>query len=276
MGLRIGAQVGLLPISTQMKKTQVEMERSMAQLASGSRIPRASDDSASYAISEQLRSQSEGYKAAESNINNAMAMLHVAEGGLNEQNNLLIRMRELAIQSSSDTVTDVERSFLDQEFRELRSEVDRLASVTRYGKRSLLSGSGDHLSFQVGAQKGKDYQINFKLDKNTSGDSLNISGLEVGHIDDAQSAIADIDTALESVGSARAAFGAIQSRLEHSYNHASEQADNLDEAKSRIADVDVASALTRFTAAQVKSQMQIGVFAQANSSANAVLRLFPS
>lgn len=273
MGLRIGTNIAALSVMKHITQSQQDANRALVQLASGSRFAHSGEDPAGYTISEHLRGQSQGLKAAHRNAENALSFIQVAEGGLNEQNNIMIRMRELAIQSASDTVSDVEREFLDQEFQQLREEVDRIAKTTQYGSNKLLMGNGQSFSFQVGAYGGSENRVSYTLTSKTSSDALGLDDLSVADEDDALAALKDIDGALSIVGGARASFGAIQSRLEHASSHLSSHQISIEEARSKMSDVDVAEAVTRMTTAQLKNQYQVAVLSQANSSAQAALRL---
>jgi len=197
----------------------------------------------------------------------------VAEGGLNEQNNILIRMRELAIQSASDTVSSVERGFLDQEFQQLRDEVDRIAKTTQYGSNKLLLGTGKSFDFQVGPYGGPENRISYSLSSKTSSDALGINSLSIADEDDALDSISDIDGALSIIGGARASFGAMQSRLEHASSHLATHQISIEEARSKMSDTDVADAVSRMTSAQIRSQYQVAVLAQANMNAKTALNL---
>lgn len=276
MGLRIGTNIAGLSVMKHIRQSQNEVNRSMQQLASGTRFSNAGEDPAGYSISEHLRGQAQGLRAARMNADNAVSFIQVAEGGLNEQNNIMIRMRELAIQSASDTVSEVERQFLDQEFQQLRSEVDRIAKTTQYGSNKLLLGTGKSFDFQVGSYNGPENRVSYTLSTKTSSDALGLNGLSVADEDGALDAIQDIDTALSIIGGARASFGAIQSRLEHATNHLASHEVSIEEARSKMSDTDVAEAVTKMTLGQIKNQYQVAVLSQANSNAQSALRLLNS
>jgi len=254
-------------------KAQAQLDYSLGALASGSRVVRAGDDAAGFAISESLRGKIGVTKQAKFNAESAIGLIQTAEGGLNEQNNILIRMRELAVYDASDTVGDDERRYLDNEFQQLQQEFDRIARATRYGNKQLLSGSGEEFEFQVGAYKGPESVIKFSLDANTTGDAVGISGLSVVDQDEALDTLEDLDTAIGQVAGARAGFGAMQSRLQYAVNALGIQAENLEQARSQIADVDIAEEVSKLTQAQITQQAAIGVVAQANQSAYRAIRL---
>lgn len=276
MGLRIGTNIAAISVMKHIRQSQNDTNRAMLHLASGSRFSNPGEDPASYSISEHLRGQVQGLRASRMNADNAISFIQVAEGGLNEQNNLMIRMRELAIQAASDTVSETERDFLHTEFNQLRSEVDRVAKTTQYGSNKLLMGGGKSFDFQVGPYAALENTISYTLNSNTSSDSLGLNDLAINYDDDALDAISQIDKALSSVGAARASFGAIQSRLEHAVNHLSTQEIAIAEARSKMSDTDVAEAVSAMTMGQLRNQYQVAVLAQANVNATSALKLLPT
>ncbi len=273
MSLRIGTNIASLSAQRYLSKNQRQMESSYQALASGSRLSTPQNDAAGFAISEILRGQAAGAKQAESNARAASAMLQTAEGSMNEQNNILVRLRELAVNSASDTIGDTERGFLDNEFQQLTQEFDRIAKVARFGSKELLSGSGEEFQFQVGSYAGEDNRISFKLDADTSASSVGIDGLAVDDQGNAESALSTIDEAVSMVAGNRAAFGAVQSRLSYAMDNLQVQHQNLDEARSIIADTDVAEETSKLARAQVLEQAGISVLASANQAPMSVLKL---
>ncbi len=149
MGLRITTNLASINAQKTLGTSQRSVEKSMAQLSSGSRITKAADDAAGLSISETLKSTVRGYTQAQRNANDGISMVQVSEGGLAEVSNILTRMRELAVQASSDTVGDVERGFIDKEVQQLKNEMQRIAESTRFGETRLLDGSGDTFDFQI-------------------------------------------------------------------------------------------------------------------------------
>ena len=167
MGLRINTNVASLAAQRQINLSQRQSEGVMKSLASGNRFDDPSVSSADRSIAEQIRAQVSGTKAGLRNAENAQSFIQVAESGLNEQNNLLIRMRELAVQAASDTFSDIERAMLNAEFSQLQSEVDRISKVTQFGSTKLLSGQDKDYEFQVGANKGSENIVTFKSNTDT-------------------------------------------------------------------------------------------------------------
>lgn len=273
MSYRISTNTTSMAAGRFLEVAQRQVDRSLQALASGSRVVRAGDDAAGFAIAESLRGQIAGSKQAKFNAESASGMVQTAEGGLSEQNNILVRMRELAVYSASDTIGDEEREFLNTEFKGLVEEFDRIAKSTRYGKKELLTGSGEEFEFQVGAFKGDENVIEFKLDANATAGDVGIKGLEISDKSDARSSLEDIDDAIQKVAGMRATFGAMQSRLEHTANSLGVQAENLHAARGHIVDVDAAEEVTKLAQAQLLQQAGSAVIAQANQSSNHVLRM---
>lgn len=274
MALRIGTNVAAIAASRQLSRNSEDMQDSLERLASGNRIVKPGDDAAGFAVSEQLRGQERGLAQARRNTDNAIGLIQVAEGGLSEQNNIVVRLREIAVQAASDTVSDDEREFLDTEFQTLVDEADRIAGSTRFGQKQLLTGTNEKFDFYVGASGDpKTDVISYKLDANTKSESLGLDGLGVADQDDAQSVLKDLDESLMKLASTRAGFGAIQGRLEIAGNNLDVQRQNVTEARSRIADVDVAEESSNLARAQVLQDLGVAVLAQANQSPARALKL---
>lgn len=273
MGLRIGTNVASIAAQRNLARSAEQVSRASRALASGSRIVSPGNDAAGFAIAESLRGQAASLKQAKYNADTAKGLIQVAEGGLNEQNNILIRLRELAVQAASDTVGDTERDFLDIEFQNLIQEFERIAQTTMYGNKKLLVGSDTEYEFHLGAGNSNDDIIHYTLDADTRASKLNIDGLSVLDKDDARDAIDDIDEALTSIAHARASFGAMQARLEIASANLDLQRENILEARSRIADTDVAQEVSNLVQAQVLQDFGTAVLAQANQNPARALKL---
>jgi flagellin len=273
LAFRIGSNVVPIQAARYLTKANQQIEKSLGSLASGSRIVRAGDDAAGFAIAEGLRGQVGGLKQAKFNAESATSLVQTAEGGLNEQNNILVRLRELAVYAASDTIGDEERGYLDNEFQQLTQEFDRIAKSTRYGNKQLLTGTNEQFEFQVGPFQGAENVIKYKLDANTTASDVGIDGLEISDQDSAGSALEDIDGAMTHVAAARAGFGAMQSRFQHAIDALGVQAENLEEARGHIVDVDMAEEVSKLAQAQILQQAGTSVIAQANTSSMRALRL---
>jgi flagellin len=273
VSFRISSNVVPISAGRYLSRAQDQINRSLGALASGSRITRAGDDAAGFAIAESLRGQAGGTRQAKHNAQAASSLVQAAEGGLNEQNNILIRMRELAVYSASDTIGDEEREYLNGEFSQLVAEFDRIAKSTRYGNKNLLTGTGEKFEFQVGAFQGDENIIRFDLEADTTASDVGISGLDIADQDEASDALESIDKAMSKVAGTRATFGAMQSRLGYAVDTLAVQAENLDAARSQIVDTDVAEEVTKLAQAQIIQEAGTSVVAQANQSSARALRL---
>lgn len=271
--LRISSNVAALTATRSFNRTSRETSEAMQELASGTKYSSASKDAAGFAISENLKAETKGFQAARANADNASSFIQVAEGALNEQNNILIRMRELAIQAASDTVSDTERGFINYEFQQINSELDRIAKSTKFGSQSLLDGSTKNYEFQVGVNGSSNDLIKYNADANTTASSLDVSGLTVEEKSDARDSLEAIDAALGKIGEARAKFGAVQSRLDSASSHAGVMIENLSAAYSRRADTDVAEAVTNVRRGLVLQQYQTAILALSNQQDELALKL---
>lgn len=274
MGLRINTNIASVSAQRVLNKQQARLEHSQQALASGSRIVRAADDAAGLAISENIRGQLSGIKMARNNAYNAQSLIQVSEGGLNEISNILIRLRELGVQAASDTVSDVERSFLDQEAQQLVSESDRIAKSTKFGNKSLLDGSGEEMEYHVGPFANEEENvIKYQISADATTSNLGIEGTSISDKSSARSTLQSVDDALIKIGQMRADFGAVQSRLQMTTSNLDIQHENLAAAKSRISDADIAYETSEMTSAQILQSASVGVLAQANQNGSAALKL---
>lgn len=271
--LRIISNAASLAAQHQIRLTQRETGSALKQLASGSRYSEPSKDAAGFAIAENMRAQVKGFEAARRNSDNASSFIQVAEGALAEQNNILIRMRELSIQAASDNYSDTEREFLNYEFNQLNTELDRIAKTSKFGSTPLLNGTTTDYEFQVGVHAGEENIIRYTSDTNTTTEQLGVAGLEITEQSGARESLSAIDDALKNINQARAKFGAIQSRLDSSTNHIDSQIENLSEAYSRMADVNVAEAVTQARKGQILQQYQAAALNMANQIDEYALRL---
>jgi flagellin len=275
MGLRINTNTAALNAQRTMWGTRQGLDRSLERLSSGFRINRAGDDAAGLAISENLRASIRGLKQASRNAQDGISLVQVAEGGLNEISSILIRLRELGVQAASDTIGPVERQFLNVEYDQLISEIDRIADGTEFNGTQLLSGVGAILDFQVGTRNNPEIdRISFdasRADANSAALGVNLSS--VADKASAQNALASIDQAIVSVSAMRADFGAIQNRLQSVVGNLQVSLENMASANSRIRDVDVAEETSEYTKNNILLQAGTAVLAQANQSANSALSL---
>lgn len=275
MGLRISTNVASQQVQKNLKQVSNKANDSLSKLSSGKRITKAADDAAGLAIATNLEAQTKGLRQATRNANDGISLVQTAEGGLNEVSNILVRMRELTIQASSDTVGDTERGFLDKEYQQLVTEVDRISDSTTFNGAQLLNGEGSGtLDFQVGAFDGEQNRISFdSSETNASASAIGVSGSGIGEKGEALDSIAVIDEAINTVSGQRANLGAIQSRLSSTVSNLEVQTINQDNARSVIQDVDVAEESAKLAANQVVKQAGITTLSQANALPNTALRL---
>lgn len=256
-----------------LSQNQRALERTTQNVATGSRLSDPSADVASTAIASDMKSQIASLGAAKQNADSASDISAIAEGSLSEQSNILNRMRELAVQSASDTFTDTERAMMEKEFTQIRDESDRIARTTKYGERNLLDGTTNKFEFQVGTAAGVESRISTTVDADTTSSNLNIDSESVGSKSEARAAITNIDKGLLSINLQRASFGATQSRLDSASNSLGANIENLSNARSQIADADLAKEISDLRRQQVLQQYQTTVLQQVNDQPNLALRL---
>lgn len=265
MGLRISTNVAAIATQRHLAKSERDMQDSLKALSSGTRLVNASTDAAGLAISENLKGQIGGLKQAARNAENATSLIQVAEGGLNEQNNILVRLRELGIQAASDTVSDTERGFLNQEFDQLTQEFERIAQTTTFGNKKLLVGSNEKFQYHVGPNAGAENVIEYTLDADSTAGALEVDGLSIEDKGGARDSLQALDGAIEKLAAIRANFGAIQSRLVTAKSNIDIQVENVSAAKSRIADTDVAEESAKLVQAKVLQDVGLATLAQATA-----------
>jgi flagellin len=272
MGLRINTNTSSLNAQRNLSMSTEALSRSLERLSSGLRITRASDDAAGLAISERLRAEVRAYDQASRNALDGISLLQVAEGALNEVSGILVRMRELSIQSANGTLGATERATIDQEFQDLTDEIDRVAAVTEFNGTLLLDGSAPTVDFQVGTGSTANDVISVTgVDATSTG--LAITGLDLTSAANALTANTAVEAAIDSLSALRGGFGTAQNRLESTIRSIAVAMENTSAAESRIRDVDVASETAKLTRAQVLQQAGISVLAQANVSAQNALSL---
>lgn len=275
MGLRISTNLAAIQARRQLFNSGIGLDAAMAQLASGDRINKAADDAAGLSVSEGIRSTIRSIRQANRNANDGVSMVQVAEGGLNEIANLVIRLRELGIQASSDTVGDVERGFIQKEVIQLKQEIDRISAVTRWGNAHLLDGKSGVFEFQVGVFND-DFEDRIAFDSeenNAQLSSLKLDEIDFSEKKSAQSALELLDGALDRVNEMRSNIGAIDTRLHHSISNMLIYEENMSAAKMRIRDTDFAYASSELVRSQILQQAAIATLAQANDNGNMALKL---
>jgi flagellin len=272
--MRINHNIASLNTYRQLTINNTAGSKSLEKLSSGYRINRAGDDAAGLAISEKMRGQIRGLNQAERNSQDAISLIQTAEGALNETHSILQRMRELAVQSASDTNTDNDRAELQKEIEQLTAEIDRISTDTEFNTMTLLNGdfSTTALTFQVGANAGQVVTLTVG-NMNSATLGVDATAVNLSNQASAAAAITTIDLAIGTVSSERAKLGAMQNRLEHTINNLGTTAENLTASESRIRDVDMAKEMMEFTKNSILQQAATAMLAQANQQPQGVLQL---
>lgn len=275
MGMRIATNISALNAQKNLYSVGNAQQTAMSRLASGYRINKASDDAAGLAISENLKAQIRGYKQANRNANDGISLVQVAEGGLNEVSNMLIRLRELAIQASSDTIGDRERSYVNIEYNQLKEEIDRMSRATKFNGVSLLSGEGQKFEFQVGNQNNE-FEDRIVFDTSigtTTIEKLGLVEANVANKESARNSLAQVDSAINYINGARANYGALQSRLQSTSEYLMVAEENYSAANSRIRDTDMAEESAALAKNSILQQAAVSVLGQANTQQQLALKL---
>ena len=265
----------IISLSSQhaVKNTQRSITSTMLRLSTGLRINSPSDDPAGLAVSTKFTSQINGYNAASRNINDAITMLQTADGALAEISSLMDRMRELAVQSSSDTYTSSDRSDMDTEYQQLESEITRIVSQTKWNKMTILDGANSSWTIQVGADAGQSKSITIANQAISGGNLSDLNGLDVTSQSNASSAITSIDNAFTDLNTIRANIGAYISGFEGALDMSLSMSQNLTDSRSRILDTDYAKEIAELAKLQIIEQVGNAMIAQANASPQSVLQL---
>jgi len=273
MGLRINTNIASINAQRNLESINQRLSDNYRRLSTGLRITSARDDPAGLAMSERLRAQVRSLTQAKRNAADGISLVRTAEGSLDEVSNILVRLRELAVQSANGTVSAKDRETLKQEFTSLVSEVDRIARSTEFNGIKLLDGSATNISLQVGYGISLEAdQLNLTLSPSMSS-SLGLSTVDIGSAGDNSFAISSLDQAIDNVSSLRGRFGAMENRLESTIRNLGNQVENLTAAESRIRDVDIAREAADLAKNQILQQATVAILAQANQVPQLALRL---
>ena len=273
--LSLKTNVGSLNAQRNVGTAGRNLNQTISRLSSGLKINSAADDAAGSAVAKGLQAQIGGFEQATQNANDAGAVLATAEGAYNSISDILVRMRELAVQGASDTLTDTERGYLNTEFGDLVGEITRISDVTEYNGIKLLDGSAGAsgtMTFQVGTRNSANDRITVSLDDQDA-TALGVNASAVDTLANAQTAIDTIDTALDTLATDRATLGATQNQLTIAVDNLSVTTENLSAALSGIQDADIASESAEFTKNNVLMQAGVSMMSQANAIPNLSLRL---
>jgi flagellin len=273
MGLRVNTNTASINAQRNLLNVTERLSTNYRRLSTGLRIATAADDAAGLAISERLRAQIRSLDQAKRNANDGISLVQTAEGALGEVSSIMVRLRELAVQAANGTTSDADKATLNAEFGDLVNEINRIGRSTEFNNINLLDGSSAAVSFQVGfgTTTGID-TISVSLSATLS-TSLGLNSLDIGSGGNTSTAIAALDTAINTVSSLRGRLGAVQNRLGSTINNLSVQVENLSAAESRIRDVDVAHETAQLTRNSILQQASIAILAQANASPQSALGL---
>lgn len=236
-----------------MNRHYAASNKALLRISSGYRINSAADDPAGLAISEKMRAQIRGLNMAGKNIQDGIGLVQTAEGALNETHAMIQRMRELAVQAASDTLTDKDRELINQEYQQLKEEITRSAQQTEFNTKKLLNGDHENtpIKIQAGANAGQTIDLYIGGMNSTS---LGLDNSDILTRENADKAIGELDDALNKVSKERSRMGAYQNRMEHAYNNVMNTAENLTAAESRIRDADIAKEMMNFVKANILLQ----------------------
>jgi flagellin len=272
--MRINHNLPAMNTHRQLLINNEAVAKSTEKLSSGYKINRAGDDAAGLSISEKMRSQIRGLDMASKNSQDGISMIQTAEGSLNEVHDILQRMRELSVQSASDTNVSVDRKALNDEFTQLATEIGRIMTATEFNTQKLLNGSAGTVKIQVGANNGQTIDLDFTTaGVNLSGVNTAVAALSITNQTLASAAIASLDTQLASVSKGRSFLGSMQNRLEHTIKNLDNSSENLQAAESRIRDVDMAKEMMTLSKNNILQQAAQAMLAQANQAPQGVLQL---
>ena len=283
MGMRIKTNVESLVGQRQLSNNNADMNQSLERLSSGLRVNKSADDAAGLAISENLRAKTRGLNQAKRNANDGVSMIQVAEGGLNEVSNILVRMRELNVQAASDTIGLTEKGYLQKEYGQLGQEIDRISATTEFNGRMLFGPQTQEtaVKIQVGYNGTVDDTLSLQLGDapdgiNTTSMALKDTAIDLPDREAIASNLNIIDTAFNNLANSRATLGSMQSRLNTAISSITVSTENMSAAGSRIRDVDFAEETARLTQSKILTQAGVSVLAQANQKPEMALQLLRS
>lgn len=251
------------------------LQKSTEKLSSGYKINRAADDAAGLSISEKMRNQIRGLNKASDNAQDGISLVQTAEGALNEVHSMLQRMSELAVQAANGTNATTDRTALNDEVQQLKTEIQRVGSTTQFNKMNILDGgfsAGTKKALQVGANANQTISIAISALKSVVGSSL-IADLKISTATNAQSAITTVQSSIEKLSTLRSKLGAVQNRLEHTVANLDNISENTQSAESRIRDTDMAEEMVQYSKNNILQQAGQSMLAQANQANQGVLSL---
>jgi flagellin len=274
MALTVNTNTTALSAASTLNNTQGALSQTLARVSSGLRITKAADDAAGSAVAQNLSTRARSARQAIRNSNDGISVIQTAESATKEVLGIMDRMRELAVQSSSETLQTGERAYVDAEFDQLRSEVERISASTEFNDIKLANGDNTALVVQVGVDNASSSRISITLgDISVSAVGMTGSAIDLSTVSGARTAIGTIDTAMDSVNSIRSDYGAVQNRLSSAINNTSSYVEALDSAASQIRDADYAHETAEMTRLQVMQQAGVAALGQARSMNTSVIGL---
>jgi len=274
MALTVNTNLAAMRASNALNKTQAGLSHTLAKISSGLRVTKAADDAAGSAVAANLHTVARSGKQAIRNSNDGISIIQTAEGATKEVLNILDRMRELAVQSASETLANDERTYIDDEFEELSAEVERISAATEFNDLKLADGTNTTLSVQVGVTSGSESQLTITLgDLSVSNLKVDTTTISLSLATAARSAIDTIDTAIDSVNSIRAGYGSVQNRIDSAIANMVTYVESLSAAESQIMDTDYAQETAEMTRLQVMQQAGTAALAQARTINQSVISL---
>jgi flagellin len=280
MALTVRTNIASLSAINQLNKSQGSLTQSLERISSGLRVNRAADDAAGLSVASRMNSDNTSLQQAMRNTNDGISMIQTAEGGLNELNNILVRMRELSVQASNETYNTVDRSMISTEMTQLKNEYQRIVTTSNFNRTNLLNSADTAFNIQVGIQNTSNDRIVINLSSLAAAASnvglktlFQTSIASAGNLGQAQTNITNIDTALNGISTRRSRLGAMQNRLENALSEASNYSQNLSASQSQILDVDYASESANMTRYQIQQQAGVAALAQAKAIPQSVISL---
>ncbi|WP_338658611.1 flagellin [Paraclostridium sordellii] len=266
--MRINTNLNAMLATNQMSRNTALSGKSMEKLSTGLRITKAGDDAAGLAVSEKMRAQIRGMEQADRNVQDGISMVQTAEGALQEAGNIAQRMRELGIQAGNDTLATADRDKIKTELTQLQEEMSKIGEEVKFNGKNLLSGT---TSFTIQAGANQEVRKIATIDLVSQAKAL--SKIEVGDASKAQSFVANVDKALETINTGRATLGAAQNRLECTSSNLTTSTENLSAAESRIRDVDVAKEMVKLSKLNILTQASQAMVAQAKQQPESITQL---
>jgi len=276
MALTVNTNLSSMQAANSLNNTQGSLSHTLSRISSGLRVTKAADDAAGMAVAQNLSTLARSGRQAIRNSNDGVSVIQTAEAASKEVLSILDRMRELAVQSSSETLENGERTYIDDEFSDLSAEVERIAQATEFNDIALADGTSASLTVQVGVTSGTESEVAITLGNLTAsnlGVDTSTTGVDLSDATSAQSAIDTIDTAIDSVNSIRADYGSVQNRLDSAMANMTTYVESLTAARSQIIDADYAHETSEMTRLQVMQQAGVAALAQAKGINQSVISL---